>query len=379
MKKNNSLADWPPSIANWLAFENDEPWLVIEEFPLFTDAWITGETKTGPYTFLNTVAFKSKTARPAIVLRYAMHRAFGHPNFEKTNAELYHGGSVQQELAAFASLAMGIRLRAGRSTRRFDRNDDPFGKPTESGDRAIPYFYLPDSLSLPLAAEGQHPLSALEILNCLPKLSPEEASVMVRAARLYQDALWLAESEPELTWLLLVSALETVANEWQKQKGDEIARLQDSKPELYEYLNGIEDKVILPTVAKHIADSLGIMRKFVDFVLEFLPEPPELRPPEWAQFKWESNQLKKALKTIYGYRSKALHDGRPFPPPMCEAHRIDPSWQAPAERMTSQATSQRGGVWLAKDVPMNLHLFEYIARGVLLNWWNACANEKSAN
>jgi len=32
---------------------------------------------------------------------------------------------------------------------------------------------------------------------------------LTRAARLYQDALWMIESEPSLAWLLLVSAIET--------------------------------------------------------------------------------------------------------------------------------------------------------------------------
>ena len=65
-KVNEAPVQWPPSIANWLAFESKEPWLATEEFPLFTDAWVSGETATGPYRFLNTVAFKSGAARPAI-------------------------------------------------------------------------------------------------------------------------------------------------------------------------------------------------------------------------------------------------------------------------------------------------------------------------
>jgi hypothetical protein len=369
------LAEWPPSIANWLAFQINEPWLATDEFPLFTDAWITGEFEAGPYLFINTVALKSSTARPGIVLRYAMHKAWEYPNFEKTKAGLYHGGSPQQELAALASLVLGIRLRAGHSTRRFEPNSDPLGRPTELGNRPAPYFQLPDSRNLPSAADGQHPLAALQVFDSLLRLSQREACAIVRAARLYQDALWLAESEPELTWILLVSALETAANEWEKNKRDEIARLRDAKPELWDYLDSLKDSSILSKVAEYIADSLGITRQFVTFVLRFLPEPPGLRPPEWAQFKWEPNQLKKALTTIYSYRSKALHDGRPFPPPMCNAPRLDSSWQAPAEKMVGQATSERGGVWLQKDIPMNLHLFEYIARNVLLNWWQECGHK----
>jgi hypothetical protein len=368
-------ADWPPSIANWLAFQNRDAWLGTDEFPLFTDAWVTGEIEVGPYGFVNTVAFKSGTARAAAILRYAMHRPWQEPDFRKTNADLYHGGSPPQELAALASLAMGIRLRAGHSTRRFEPKGDPLGRPNEMHTRSAPYFEVADSYILP-SATGPHSLDSLQILNRLPVLTPANARALIRSAWLYQDALWLVESTPELTWLLLVSALEAGANEWQKEKGDKVARLEYSKPQLYEFLAKLEDKSILPTVAEHIAESLGITRKFVEFALKFFPDPPRLRPPEWAQFKWESSQLKKALRTIYGYRSDALHDGRPFPGPMCEAPaRLDPSWEAPAERMLAEGASQRGGVWLQDDIPMNLHLFEYIARGVLVRWWEACSQK----
>jgi hypothetical protein len=369
------LADWPPSIANWLAFEKNEPLLAAHEFPLFTDAQIVGEQKIGPYLFINTVAISTGAVRPAIVVRYEMHKGWEFPDFHETNAELYHGGGPEEELAALASLAMGIRLRAGRLTRRFELHGDPLGTPTEVGDQVIPYFNLGRAPHLPSTAQGQHPLEALAIFGSLSKLSHTEARAIVRSARLYQEALWLAESEPALTWLLLVSALESAANEWQKEKGDSVQRLKFAKPALYEYLTKLEDSSILSTVADSIADSLGITRKFVDFVTEFLPNPPELRPPEWAQFTWEPAQLKKALKTIYGYRSKALHEGRPFPPPMSEAARLDPAWPAPAERMISMGISRGGSVWLQKDIPMNLHLFEYITRNVLLKWWSTRATK----
>jgi hypothetical protein len=267
---------------------------------------------------------------------------------------------------------MGIRLRAGRATRRFEPGGDPLGTPQEIGEQTMPYFSKPRAYTLPSVANGQHSLIAMDMLKLLLSLSHEEAIAIVRAARLYQDALWLAESEPALSWLLLVSALETAATEWQKDRGDNTAQLQASKPELYEYLNRLNDNNILPTVAGYLKDSLGITKKFVDFLLTFLPEPPEVRPAEWAQFNWTQDELKRAFQKIYDYRSKALHTGRPFPMPMCEPQYRDPSWQAPAERMTALGASQGGGTWLQKDIPMYLHLFEHIARNALVKWWRFC-------
>src|SRR5260370_27582879 len=194
-KTNEPHADWPPSIVNWLAFRSGDTWLGTDEFPLFADAWITGELEVGPYRFVNTVAFKSGTARAAIVLRYAMDRPWQEPDFQKTNTDLYHGGSPPQELAALASLAMGIRLRAGHSTRRFEPKGDPFGRPNEMHSRGAPYFDVPDSYILP-SALGPHLLDSLQILNRLPALTQADARALMRSARLYQDALWLAESVP---------------------------------------------------------------------------------------------------------------------------------------------------------------------------------------
>jgi hypothetical protein len=72
---------------------------------------------------------------------------------------------------------------------------------------------------------------------------------------MYQEALWAAESEPSMAWLLLVSALETAANEWQRSNGSPVERLQESKPELYAYLSGLSDDSILKTVAEGVSDS----------------------------------------------------------------------------------------------------------------------------
>jgi hypothetical protein len=330
---------------------------------------------------MNTVAFSNSrdVIKPAVILRYGVYKKWPHPDFRKTSAELYHGGSPPEEVAALSSLIMGMRLRAGRTTRRFETNSDPRGKPAEIGEQQVPYFQKPRTYKLPFAASGPHSLMDLTKLQTLARVSAAEAIAIVRSARLYQDALWLAEPEPELAWLLLVSALETAAKEWRKGSGDNVARLKCSKPELYKYLEGLGGSSVLSTVADHLVDSLGLTKKFKDFLIAFLPGPPSARPAEWAQFKWEEKELKRAFVTIYRYRSKALHDGRPFPMPMCAPGFQEAGWDAPAERMIGNATSQNAQVWLQKDVPMILHLFEHIARNALLRWWDSCAarNESS--
>ena len=362
----------PPVAENWLAFNGGKPCLSTEEYPLFTDAHITGQASQGPYQFINTVPRpEPRSIRPAIVLRCARYIEFTVPDMSKTDVELYHGGSFPEEIAALASLTLGVRIRAGGVTRVFD-GSDPRGTPREWDARPFIGAFIREENTLwilPNAAEGDHALGDLGILALLPNLSANNLIALVRAARLYQDALWLAESEPALAWLMLVSAVETAADQWRKDSGEPADRLKTSKPELYEYLLSLGSEVPI-RVAGEIANSLGVTGKFVGFVLAFLPAAPPSRPPVWCQHPWDKKKLKATLQQIYDYRSRALHEGKPFPAPMCEPpFRLSADWSAPAERPIGEAASTGGGTWLAKDTPMLLHTFEYIARHALIAWW----------
>ena len=120
---------------------------------------------------------------------------------------------------------------------------------------------------------------------------------------------------------------------------------------------------------------MGATRTFIDFILEFLPSAPVTRPPLFAQHSWEPTALKKAMKQIYEYRSRALHGGHPFPAPMCEPPTIVGENGEFAEIPLGSATSMRGAVWVIGDTPMLLHTFEYVARNAILNWWNSVISE----
>ena len=84
-------------------------------------------------------------------------------------------------------------------------------------------------------------------------------------------------------------------------------------------------------------------------------------------------ELRASMNKIYDYRSRALHGGIPFPAPMCEPPYSDESWDAPAETPLGLAAHRMGGVWVAKDMPLLLHTFEYMVRRVLLKWWATLA------
>lgn len=360
----------PATYLNWLAAQQRKPLITTHEYPLYSDGHIVAEAKHGPSLFLNAIAGHG-TVRPAVILRYEWYWEFPYPDFSKTDVERYHGGTPADEIAALASLALGVRFRAGDVTREFIPERDPKGSPRAWTTRAVPLLTVGSSRHrwiLPRVAEGEHSLELLQPFDIVPNLNPAGAMSLIRSARFYQDALWLAESEPALAWLLLVSALETAALHWRSQEEEPLLRFQTAKPGLYEELYR-HSPLLATRVAEEFKDTFGATRKFVDFVLKFRPPQP-LGRPGWGAIDWSDAALKGILKTVYGYRSKALHAGKPFPAPMCEPPYHQPDWPTPAEKPHG-AVSMSGGVWLEKDIPILLHTFEYIARGTLLNWWRA--------
>lgn len=212
----------PPAYGNWLAALNDEPAVATREYPLLSDASVTGEIREGfgPYQFLNPVPLVGEPGlvRPVIFLRVKIHVEYSTPDMKTTDSELYHGGSLTDEIAALSSLALGIRLKAGGMSRIFDLYGDPLGRPIARDRIPDPLIIIRNyNLILP-SAVGSHPLDKIEPLKLFSKLKSDDAIVLIRAARLYQDALWIAESEPSLSWVMLVSAVEAAASYWRSKE-----------------------------------------------------------------------------------------------------------------------------------------------------------------
>ena len=189
---------------------------------------------------------------------------------------------------------------------------------------------------------------------------------LIQSARMYQQALWVAESEPSFAWLLLVSAVECAANRWDRHRGSPAERLREAKPKIGSIIDDhCPDQ--LDAIAAELADTFGATRKFRDFILQFLPEPPIRRPPHGLVLEWTDEALRPLINTIYRHRSNALHAGIPFPASLCE-----PPWilgDAFCEFPLGGGEMRGDTVWTKKDRPMYLHVFEHIARGALNRWW----------
>jgi hypothetical protein len=359
----------PSGHENWCAANRSEPSRGAHEVTLYTDAWIVGEVTSGcgPYTLLNTVALpQDEQARPRVILRYEWHLATDtRPQITATDDSRYLGGGPADELSALLSLALGARFQAGPLSRTFEPGKDPRGRPVGWEVRPTPQLSPRAIPPIMPSLTGERTLtpSTLAGYDLLP---PEDAIALARAARAYQNAVWVAEAEPNLAWLLLVSALETAATRWRSAEGSPVDVLRAVKPDWVALLE-TGGSSLLESMATQLVPLVGATRRFRDFVLEHLPAPPAERPAEaWARLDWDEAKMRKTMDRVYELRSYALHGGKPFPVPMCSPPH--PSFKPAIEVPIGLATSSQNAVWMSKDTPLLLHMFEYIARGALLHW-----------
>jgi hypothetical protein len=350
------------------------------EVILYTDAHVTNELRSlGPYELLNAVPFAHGQMAPTLVLRALLgepQRGLDTPEggFEtleevKTDTSRYHGGDLFDEVSALVSLALGIRCHSGGLIRRWDltrgEDEDPLGHHFEFVHRSPHYPPAsPRGEAIPSLIRSVDLGDAFECLTAYPALDSAVATAILRAARLYQQAVWISRMDPSQAWIQLVSAMEVAAESWLAESLDSEARLEEVWPSLAEPLKDLApDK--RAAVAAELAPLVRSRRRFITFMAEFAPEPPVERPPKAFQVDWD--QIRKALGTVYDYRSLALHAGTPFPAPMCEPpYNIDGK---ASEVPVGLATASADAVWAASDTPMLLSTFERMARSALRRWW----------
>src|SRR5437870_4599551 len=125
-------AKGPLLYENWKGYLSGVAEHEAVEYPLFTDADVAGHlvSEDRPFLLLNTTPLiRGQYQVPSIILRVSNHLP-PQDDFEilsatGTDATLYHGGSISDEIAALASLYLGPRLLAGGANREFERNGDP--------------------------------------------------------------------------------------------------------------------------------------------------------------------------------------------------------------------------------------------------------------
>lgn len=331
----------PSFLLNWRNADQgivERGWNEVE---CYTDANVTGQYDLGPFRFIITFAENSgQSWRPSVVIRARHHplEQEAPPQYDVTTADHYHGGDMFDELAALCSIVLGCRFRAG-PTSRVDLGDDPLGKPVHWSDKTVPQLSRPrrGRSQIPSLA-GHVSLGDLSKLQDFLSVSETVANERVKIARLYQDAIWMADTQPEMSWLFLVSAVEVASK-------------------------------IGTTYSRR-----GPTYRFSAFLDEFKPDPIESELPPFFRFDHSEKNYQESINKIYRYRSRYLHDGTAFPFPMCEPpHYHDFTAEGLGtgfgEVPIGTATWALNAHWKREDVPMLLWTFHHIARGALLNWW----------
>lgn len=367
----------PSAQRNWLARDAGDPLRGRSEFALYSDARFTSELSgLGPYTIINTLAGTGDpqpgVATRALVLRIDHHLDPGEslldPSNPITQVNAFHGGWIDDEVAALLSLALGVRCRSGGTTRFWEGDGDPLGTPAEFHHR-VPYLPAPEfpgASVLPTVARETSLENARDLLTAYPRVPARKAGALVRAARRYQSALWAADDDPSLAWLQFVFALEAGASTFSHRGTSHIQRLRDDWGELAEILDRAPHD-IRDAAAKEASRDVRVQRRLRALLAAHPPSPPAQRPTQGV-IDW--SKIDQLVMVVYRLRSEALHAGRPMPSPMCFPPHLGAD-AVPSEGGMGSGYGGADGSWSASDVPMLLHTFAHVTGEVLRGWWAA--------
>ncbi len=383
---------------------DDENRISFSEFPLYSDAdEIDGQITNDecPYNIINPCVpnkYKHKNynlMRPLLILRikYYNHQNENHhknkkhtknKQTEKINYDEYLRSNIADQIAVLASLVLGIRLKAGGVNRIFDNEKDTFGRPVAYFHNNFPPQFIHENNyeALPSALKCIHKKDTYfnikkfnDYLLSIIKLDPKNIELLIRAAKLYRDAIWLIESETQLSWIMLVSAIEVIAQEKdERPDSTPIEIFQRDHEKLFKDIKSLCDEKLLNTIAKTFVDKKNVCRKYKLFLSEFLPKPPSIRPPQHLRINWDdlkiNSNTKNPLMQIYEYRSNYLHTGQSFP----QAGRLEHDF---AEKPSESYIFIDNEYKMTKNLPLTINTFEYIVRNAILGWWNSIKEENN--
>lgn len=363
------------SYKNCKLFQSRNDVFGISEFIIYSDSRFTDEVKGElVYSFLNMIPMDDVGVKPTITVRALSALDPAKLSFmdKKPHTDDFHGGWLSDEIAALVSLKLGVRAHAGSNVREYAHHTPDYGRP-RAEQNPPPPLMSKGSFVVP-SAKKHIKISQLKILNDIYKLSEKDFNSLIKSARNFQDSLWICESSPNLAWLLMVSALEVAAGNWDSNKGDKVDRFKAAKPELFDRLLDHNIDGLIEDIATQFEGTFGATKKFCDFCVNFLPDAPPIRPDS-GKIEWDEQSLLKIFKSIYGLRSLALHAGKPFPQPMCSP---PDNYFGLAEQAVCPPTSDftplkstLGASWSHKEAPINLNVFFHMTHSILNKWWES--------
>jgi len=363
----------PTVYRNWLAYTDQRHCYGADEYAVLTDGHITGGLNrrdehhaAGPYELINTVhSDVDQTTQIRLVLRVSR---FLHPSpiCPTSNVlypiELCDSIGAADDLVALLSLCIGIPLKLGDMMRSFYSGARPEGRPTAFDIHAIPErprsAYA--SRMIPSSAGEVNLGIAAPYLSVFPKMAPFQAASLVRAARLYRDALWYSDSMPDMSWLMLSNAIETVAQLFSSDSSTRAVWGAGIGKKLYPLLQELHpSEKQLNQIESVIEELSRATAKFREFIIAHLPPPPSLRPDDEFRIVWGAESMRKILNNIYSFRSKAVHKGIPFRADLCRPPSIN-----------GEIIDEYPPPYDGNPKTVHLHIFAYLAQYSILQWWS---------
>ena len=374
----------PAGWRNWHAFDNDFPANQRAENGFYSDSGFVGQLDgLGPFDVINTVSRVGKArvgnAQQVLVLRHTWHI----PRFPllhgddppKRPDDSYYDGWVGDEFAALLSLALHVRCMDGGPIRFwFDGEDlDGLGGPTTFWHREPPLDVPTYGLAmLPrIARDGVDLAAAGPLLKGYATLKSGPAIALVRGARQFQQALWIADDSPGLSWLLLVGALEA-ATAVSVDDRSALDILLAMRPEWAEVLQASASPLREQVIAE-AARLSSSAQKVRDLVKAHLPPEPSGHPNPPFGIDWSA--LPALIDKVYVHRSNALHAGLPFPAPLLDPPL--PTSEPPAEH-PGGTVGAGDSVWPESETPMYLHVFADVVGHILRSWWRALVDQETS-
>jgi hypothetical protein len=164
------------------------------------------------------------------------------------------------------------------------------------------------------------PNDLTEFLNKVAE-NDEIAPALIMAARRYHEALHYIPENVDLSYLLLVSAVESITAKGFKGYKPDINKILESRKELVDYLTSLSlsDEQIRRGIEIIVRENPWTKEKFIKLIETYLSdevwsEKDPLYPGlEFSSLIPQRNELRKVLTRIYRSRSARSHSGTPYP------------------------------------------------------------------
>jgi len=272
----------------------------VTEYEIIADSDIVGSLTYDPYKcsiWEFSSKYEGEERKLCLRVREKVYPAVYQPKKPEEYSGFYHGGSIAEEFVYLASLFLRRRLELGPIVRW---NDVPhfISKRKEWLDK-----------QLILGKSSLHNLTDwFQLTEGLNRIYHQR---FILATKFYHRALSLIDDQPDMAYIDLVSAIETLSRDFDIGNVT-IADLNNQK--LEKYVSAIDDAGLRSNIEKVIVKAYSFSkRRFKDFILDYTEETfwADQKRPVHGKIKCE--ELASLLGRIYDQRSKTLHNGEPFP------------------------------------------------------------------